>query len=1298
MRTKLKRILSAALACVMLLALLPATALAVDSGNDSIVSTGENGVEINKMATPNGDGTYRIEMDAYVKGSVQAASGTPLDIVLVLDQSGSMAYGKNDSLPGKGETSRTAQLKAAVNSFVTSISENAKKYNVDHRIAIVGYASDKDTGPTNKTDTTNYPINGSTTTWVNTGLYVNGVFKNYGDTDTTSYTYEEVYNPSPRDSETDYFVLVDDEYVKISYDWIYKSSWYYTTGWHMTYIEPKTSEDDSDTSHVQVYTLSSSTVTTPGLTAADYQAALVSVNTDNSVTSSITTAINSLAASGGTYTEYGLEMAKKVFDNNAAENGRQRIVVLFTDGETDSNINTVLTSANALKGSGYNAAIYTVGFYTTNNAATFLDYISSNYITASYSNKKYSGTKSEGTIDYSQTSNGDLTTVFKNIAESIQPSVTVDSSSILTDTVSTYFVPSGITPDGDGKITNGVTVYKVPAAGNGITPTWGEKIDITNQVTVTLSDKTINVTGFDYSADENLVVQKSGTWQGNKLVLAFNITTDTSYTGWQKGTNNYPTNDTASSKAGLTYGIGSTLLSASPKAPVTAYSVTYNGNGSTSGTVPTSDTYYLAGTDVAVSGNTGNLTKTGYTFSGWNTKADGTGTDYATGSTIPSISSDVDLYAKWQIDEDQTKNLSATVDYKLGDVVQTKDHIALTATVQVLQPDTLSTTGVSEKSYVGWKLSSITINGEVVTSLPSTVNNGDAVVYNYVIDEDQTKNLSATVDYKLGDVVQTKDHIALTATVQVLQPDTLSTTGVSEKSYVGWKLSSITINGEVVASLPATVNNGDAVVYNYIEKNTSVDVTKVVTSVVNPAGEPYDTKGTAKVGDTITWTITVKNKGNVPQTLTLTDILSNEQSVTIKDATDKAVTAPATITLGVDETLTYTATYTVQIGDSGDTLVNTAILKDGDTPKDEDTAPGVKIDPAVTVDKTVDKTTASVGDKLTYTITVTSNASDTLENIVVTDELLGMTGDKAITIASLPAGETWSQTYTYTVKSSDAGKKLVNTAIASTEDGKELDRDSTDGTSIRVPSKPTKPSQPALNTEDHVAYIIGYDDGTVKPTNNITRAEVATIFFRLLTDDSRAEFWSQTNSYSDVSSNNWFNNAVSTLSNAGIISGYPDGTFKPNAPITRAEFAAIATRFSDASYTGRCTFTDVPADHWAANAIALAQDLGWINGYSDGTFKPNQPITRAEAMTLINRVLERAVDRDHMLADMVTWTDNRPGSWYYEAVQEATNSHEYTRTGVYVPSQSFCYENWVKILEAPDWAALENAWSTANSQ
>ena len=681
-------------------------------------------------------------------------------------------------------------------------------------------------------------------------------------------------------------------------------------------------------------------------------------------------------------------------------------------------------------------------------------------------------------------------------------------------------------------------------------------------------------------------------------------------------------------------------------------------------------------------------TRTGYTFEGWYT--DHTYTKQVT-SIGPTETGNKTLHASWVKDPTATHSVSAQVEYYFGDTLDdakaktTPDATdsTITQTGWIGDATSVTVTPNTTDKFVGYAYDSTEGTLTYSVAAGAATDSTTHIVKVYYV----KNTFGYTVEYYYDGVLDERNTEALSAQYQEVistYPDKSGDNYVFEKA--------------VPASLTISNVEADNVIkVYYVTKDTSVDVTKVVTSVANPAGEPYDTKDTAKVGDTITWTITVINNGNVSQTLTLADTLSNNQPVTVTDdKTGNEVTG--NITIAAKTTSTYTATYTVQIGDSGDTLVNTAILKDGDTPKDGDTAPGVKIDPAVTVDKTVDKTTASVGDKLTYTITVTSNASVELKNVVVTDELLGMTGDKAITIESLAAGGTWTETYTYTVKSSDAGKKLVNTAIASTEDGKELDRDFTEETTIRVPSKPTKPSQPALNTEDHVAYIIGYDDGTVKPTNNITRAEVATIFFRLLTDDSRAEFWSQTNSYSDVSSNNWFNNAVSTLSNAGIISGYPDGTFKPNAPITRAEFAAIATRFSDASYTGRCTFTDVPADHWAANAIALAQDLGWINGYSDGTFKPNQPITRAEAMTLINRVLERAVDRDHMLADMVTWTDNRPGSWYYEAVQEATNSHEYTRTGVYVPSQSFCYENWVKILEAPDWAALENAWSTANSQ
>lgn len=231
-----------------------------------------------------------------------------------------------------------------------------------------------------------------------------------------------------------------------------------------------------------------------------------------------------------------------------------------------------------------------------------------------------------------------------------------------------------------------------------------------------------------------------------------------------------------------------------------------------------------------------------------------------------------------------------------------------------------------------------------------------------------------------------------------------------------------------------------------------------------------------------------------------------------------------------------------------------------------------------------------------------------------------------------------------------------------------------------------------LNYEDHYAYIIGYDvengPSEVRPENNITRAEVATIFFRMLTDESRAQFWSKTNSYSDVSADDWFNNAISTASEAGIVNGYDTGDFRPNAPITRAEFAAIAARFSSRDYTGEDMFSDI-SGHWAAESINEAASIGWITGYENGTFRPDQNITRAEAMTLINRVLYRLVDNDGVgsLSDMVTWPDNTPDKWYYAAVQEATNSHYYTRETI------GHYETWTEIREPRDWAALETALS-----
>ena len=234
---------------------------------------------------------------------------------------------------------------------------------------------------------------------------------------------------------------------------------------------------------------------------------------------------------------------------------------------------------------------------------------------------------------------------------------------------------------------------------------------------------------------------------------------------------------------------------------------------------------------------------------------------------------------------------------------------------------------------------------------------------------------------------------------------------------------------------------------------------------------------------------------------------------------------------------------------------------------------------------------------------------------------------------------------------------------------------------------------PALNKVDHFAYIVGYPDGNVMPNGNITRAEVATIFFRMLTDESRDEFWSQSSDYSDVTATKWFNNAVCTLSNGGIITGYADGTFKPNGNITRAEFATMAVRFFSASYEGESLFPDID-QHWAKDYINTAAYEGLINGYEDGTFRPNQPITRAEAMAIVNRVLDRHPDKANLLEDMIQWPDNMDTEkWYYADVQEATNSHDYDMEG----TEAEPYEVWTEILPVRDWVAFEKEWSDSNS-
>ena len=598
---------------------------------------------------------------------------------------------------------------------------------------------------------------------------------------------------------------------------------------------------------------------------------------------------------------------------------------------------------------------------------------------------------------------------------------------------------------------------------------------------------------------------------------------------------------------------------------------------------------------------------------------------------------------------------------------------------------------------------------------------------------------------------------ALTYTISVKNSgNTKLDVAVSDDMWTAGKVNSAELDGTTidVSSGSYTISGLDvgeskSITYTYtvtaedvtngtIDNAATADINEDGTpdakhEITTPTGEPSlivdktASEETVQVGAPITYTIEVKNDGySVINNVVVRDTLWTED-------TELTATGDVTGTYQVDEdggkyyisemkpgeTLTITYTYTpTEAGTLTNKVEVTADnLPDGEKPSDEVT---VEVTPEPVSSLTVNKSLAqvngsdytggkvSVGDKLTYTIQVTNTGNTTLSRVTVEDSLWN-DGDSIQVdgqLAYVADGGTYTIkheiapddmvtiTYTYIVLRSDAGDTLTNTATVTT-DGGTTGEDTTETPVKPVPPirPPVDPDKPELNTEDHYAYIVGYPDGNVKPEGNITRAEVATIFFRLLTDESRDEFWSQTNPYSDVSEDDWYNNAVSTLTNAGIIDGYEDGTFKPNGNITRAEFATIAVRFFEATYEGENLFPDIDG-HWAQDYINEAANAGIVDGYPDGTFQPQQLITRAEAMTMVNRTIDRHPHEDHLLDDMIVWPDNPETAWYYEQVQEATNSHEYTMN---TDDEQNPYEIWTELLPVRDWAQLEKEWSDAHS-
>ena len=292
-------------------------------------------------------------------------------------------------------------------------------------------------------------------------------------------------------------------------------------------------------------------------------------------------------------------------------------------------------------------------------------------------------------------------------------------------------------------------------------------------------------------------------------------------------------------------------------------------------------------------------------------------------------------------------------------------------------------------------------------------------------------------------------------------------------------------------------------------------------------------------------------------------------------------------------------------------------------------------------------------------------------------------GDYRITVKEAKGSDRYyvtydDTTYTYDFTVNNEGKINIDTPITCTFTNVYTKRHS-----VATPSKPT------LNTGDHYAYVMGYPDGTVRPNGSITRAEVSAILFRLLSDETRDEYFTTESSFTDVKAGAWYNNSIATLEKAGVIvDTAKGGAFRPNEAITRAELAAMLAQFSDAKPVKGVKFSDVSAEHWAYEAIAIAAKMGWIEGYPDGTFRPDATITRAEMMTLVNRALERVPsDEDHLLSKrvMLTFPDCKSGDWFYIAVQEATNSHTYERAA----TEKNGDEQWTALRANRDWTLLE---------
>lgn len=496
----------------------------------------------------------------------------------------------------------------------------------------------------------------------------------------------------------------------------------------------------------------------------------------------------------------------------------------------------------------------------------------------------------------------------------------------------------------------------------------------------------------------------------------------------------------------------------------------------------------------------------------------------------------------------------------------------------------------------------------------------------------------------------------------------------------------VTVKGFIDGTVPLVdVEGQDSVTLPLLQEEDKMEL-----SILKSA----DKKEFSQVGEKIIYTYLVTNTGNLTIDGTLDPTIADYFEL-VDDKIGPIDSSSGPISLNAGESFTVSADYIVTQTDLDTGFITNKVTVRGtypDFPDDPIQAqdkltitakkPGSeKENPLLRLKKSADKKEFSeVGEIITYSYAIV-NAGNTLirgDFYGATDDSFRLTDDKMGDIDmegtpnELEAGESFTVTATYKVTQADldAGK-IQNIAKVKAISGNNT-LEATDIVVIpakkkevpQLPDKPKIPDQPSiedkLNMEDHFQYISGYPDKTVRPDGLITREEVAAVFYRLLTSSYRDSINTSAHNFKDVKAGRWAEQSIATLTNAKIIVGYEDGTFRPSNSITRAELAAIASRFDKLTPFTSSKFSDIE-NHWANQVINSASAKGWVNGYSDGSFRPNQYMTRAEFVALVNNVLNRGVKKENILPDAKQFPDLLESKWYYETMQEAINSHHYTR-------------------------------------